>query len=706
MIAAGAVVYWQGRAVLVTRVEEQILNEAKYMASLLEQSTAEAIARVRSLAGQPVMARILDDDEDHEIAELLAVAVNQSRAITELTCFGINGRAIASTNVARLSANAVSPVEKTPDGLRYVLTQEPSEERILLPIVQQFDEIEQIGHMMAVIDRRALMDELNAWWIGLVSESGNVLVDGGEHGVDGMVNGVDRFVDPELGIIRITRVAVTVPDAFASHPWTLAVATPYAERFQPIRVLGLMITMVTLFSSVLVLGVVRHFSLKQQNLLVDLSEQCKQLEEATLEIEGQKEEAVAISQELLMVNEQLEEAKVEATRATQAKSDFLANMSHEIRTPMTAILGFAENLKEGDLSDAEQDHAVETIHTNGEYLLSIINDILDLSKVEAGKMSIERTDFEPCRILAEVASLMRVRADARDVPLNVEYVGAIPETIRSDSTRLRQILINLIGNAIKFTEAGAVRMVTQLVDNVDGTFLQFDVIDTGRGMTEEQVAKLFQPFMQADTSTTREFGGTGLGLTISKRFAELLGGDIAIVATELGVGTTFRVTVATGSLDGVKMLDDPMSATVTADTPRSVTPISEYDWQGVRILLAEDNPTNQVLVSGILRKSGAEIVVVQDGKLALEAALAARDDGVPFDVVLMDMQMPVMDGYEATRELRQSGYTGSIIALTAHAMASDREKCIRVGCDDFATKPINRRELIATIEKYVAVVEA
>ncbi len=395
------------------------------------------------------------------------------------------------------------------------------------------------------------------------------------------------------------------------------------------------------------------------------------------------------------------EAKAAADDANRAKSDFLANMSHEIRTPMTAILGFAENLLDADQSESEKVNCVHTIRRNGESLIDLINDILDLSKVEAGKMTVESRVCEPCRVIAEVASLVRVRADAKVLPFNIEYIGAIPETIYTDAARLRQVLINLIGNAIKFTETGTVRIATRLVDDGDTPCLQFDVIDTGRGMTEDQVAKLFQPFMQADNSTTRNFGGTGLGLTISKRFAELLGGDITVATTELGVGTTFRATISTGPLDGVKMLEDPMSMTIVADAARTVSQVAKFDLHGLRILYAEDGPDNQRLISFILKKAGADVMVEENGKLALDAALAARDEGRLFDVILMDMQMPVMDGYEATVQLRQKGYTAPIIALTAHAMAGDREKCIKAGCDDYATKPVDRKRLIDLILEYV-----
>ncbi|MCK4340660.1 MAG: PhnD/SsuA/transferrin family substrate-binding protein [Phycisphaerae bacterium] len=400
--------------------------------------------------------------------------------------------------------------------------------------------------------------------------------------------------------------------------------------------------------------------------------------------------------------EERECARRAAEAADRAKSEFLANMSHEIRTPMTAILGFADVLLEhGDLENAppERIEAAQTIKKNGVYLLSIINDILDLSKIEAGKMTVERMACSPCQLVAEVTSLARVRADVKGLPLKFEYVGAIPETIQTDPTRLRQILINVIGNAIKFTEAGEVRLVTRFVADDHEPRLHFDVVDTGLGMTEEQVAKLFQPFTQADTSTTRKFGGTGLGLTISKRLAGLLGGNIAVVETQKGVGSRFRVSVATGPLDGVKMIADPLSATVlvpgqaktTASTGRPAL-------QVCRILLAEDGPDNQRLIAYVLEKAGAEVSVVENGKLAVDAALAARDRGEPFDVILMDMQMPVLDGYEATGQLRRNGYTAPIIALTAHTMAGDREKCLDAGCDDYASKPINRKKLIESVK--------
>ncbi|MEO2018132.1 MAG: ATP-binding protein [Fuerstiella sp.] len=397
-------------------------------------------------------------------------------------------------------------------------------------------------------------------------------------------------------------------------------------------------------------------------------------------------------------------SKEAAEAATQAKSAFLANMSHEIRTLMTAILGFSDVLLgEDGISNAppERVTALETIQRNGKYLLQLINDILDLSKIEAYKFEVERIAKSPADLLNDVATLMRVRAEAKGLPLKIEYVGEIPETIQCDPTRLRQILINLVGNAIKFTETGQVRVVTRLAKG-DGSCprLQIDVIDTGIGLTPDQLGLIFQPFTQADVSTTREFGGTGLGLTISKRLAEMLGGDITISSSP-GEGSTFTVTVETGPLDGVTMLQN-VTESVFRNSRKSETANDSTAKLDCRLLLAEDGPDNQRLISFVLKKAGANVTIAENGKIAMDLVLAARDSGESFDVVLMDMQMPVMDGYEATRQLRAEGCAVPIIALTAHAMSHDRKKCIDAGCNDYTTKPINREQLISMVADYAS----
>jgi signal transduction histidine kinase/CheY-like chemotaxis protein len=398
---------------------------------------------------------------------------------------------------------------------------------------------------------------------------------------------------------------------------------------------------------------------------------------------------------------ELEHAKQIAEAATSSKSEFLANMSHEIRTPITAILGFVEVLLEEQRGDWGKEE-LATIQRNGEHLLAIINDILDISKIEARRMTVERIPCSSLQVIADVNSLMQVRAAAKGLSLYVEFHSPIPETINTDPTRLRQILLNLVGNAVKFTQVGEVRLIVSFLPG-QKSIMQYDVVDTGIGMTPEETRILFVQFSQAETSTARRFGGTGLGLAISKRLAEMLGGNVELVESRPGKGSHFRLTIATGSIEGVTILEMPnllnLQDSVRQGTlSRKVTPSVMLHGN---ILLAEDGPDNQRLIAHILKKAGAEVTVVDNGKSAVEAALNAMKTARPFDLILMDMQMPVMDGYEATMTLRRQGYSGWIVALTAHAMASDRQKCLNAGCNDYASKPIQRQEFFATLAKYM-----
>jgi signal transduction histidine kinase/CheY-like chemotaxis protein len=384
-------------------------------------------------------------------------------------------------------------------------------------------------------------------------------------------------------------------------------------------------------------------------------------------------------------------------QADLAKSAFLANMSHEIRTPMSAILGYADVLlEENAQASPESKEAMLAIQRNGHHLLEIINDILDLSKIEAGKLDIEQQACSPGAVVADVVELLRGRASAKGLTLDARSVGPLPETIRTDAMRLRQILINVVGNAIKFTDSGTVRIVMRLDRRNSGdSKLQFDVIDTGIGLSPEGIERLFKPFTQVDSSVMRKHGGTGLGLAISRKLALALDGDITVSAVP-GGGSTFSITVATGPL-----AKESMTAPAPPVLPTASSAAVSAPQLGCRILLAEDGADNQRLIKYLLQKAGAEVTITPNGEEAIREIFAAQAAGEPFDAVLMDMQMPVLDGYQATRTLRDLGYRGPIIAVTAHAMSGDREKCLAAGCNEYLSKPLDRHALVETIARFL-----
>lgn len=409
------------------------------------------------------------------------------------------------------------------------------------------------------------------------------------------------------------------------------------------------------------------------------------------QIEGSRD---AVEEQVRVRTRQLAESQAAAESANVAKSAFLANMSHEIRTPMTAILGYTDLLRAGEATPDEHADYLSIIRRNGEHLLSVINDILDLSKIEAGRLTIERTKFSLCALVAEIAATMRVRAVEKGIALEVEYVFPVPERIESDPLRVRQMLMNLVGNAIKFTDTGSVTIRVRADRAADGV-IAIDVIDTGIGLDPAHAERLFQPFTQADESTTRRFGGTGLGLSISQKLAIALGGDITL-ASRRGEGSTFTITLRTGDLSATRMIANAREAVLPEPAPAApVGPDPTSQLRG-RILLAEDGADNRRLISSILRRHGALVECVDNG----EEVLATAADSA-FDLILMDMQMPILDGYQAVARLRARGVSTPVIALTAHAMAEDRAKCLEAGCTDYASKPIDRDALVRLCARWL-----
>jgi signal transduction histidine kinase/ActR/RegA family two-component response regulator len=435
----------------------------------------------------------------------------------------------------------------------------------------------------------------------------------------------------------------------------------------------------------------------EHGLLCDaFNEMLKQLEIGRNALQTAHDE---MEQRVVSRTSDLNEALVAAEAANKSKSDFLANMSHEIRTPMSSILGYAELLgEETDLSLVGRER-IDTVIRNGHHLTSIINAILDVSKIEAGKMTVESRPCSVPELLAGIASLMRARASEKGLDFRLWVEGDVPLTIHSDPTCIRQILVNLVGNAVKFTEKGSVRVVASMTGTSEKPMIRFRVIDTGIGFTPDQEKRLFNAFTQADETMTRRFGGTGLGLTISKGLAQLLGGDI-VVQSELNKGSEFVVELETGEIDGVEHFQNADEAIRTIQCDQPTSKALPTNLTG-RILLVEDGLDNQRLIAFLLRKSGLEVSVAENGAVGRSHALDAWQKGRPFDVVLMDMQMPVLDGYQATAKLRDEGYDGPVVALTAHAMSHDRAKCLAAGCDDFLTKPVDRHHLIETISRWL-----
>jgi len=431
--------------------------------------------------------------------------------------------------------------------------------------------------------------------------------------------------------------------------------------------------------------------------------------ERTQALEGANESLKAEIAERERTQARLIEAREAAEEASKAKSQFLANMSHEIRTPMNGVLGMTELLLDAGLDDTQR-HYAQTIRSSGESLLRIINDILDFSKIEAGRLELDPVEVDLAAVCRESLQLLGPGASQKRLVLDCRIAQGVPASVHADRVRLMQVLLNLLGNAIKFTSSGSVQLAVEAADDpaaslADGEcMLRFSVIDTGIGIGEEARSRLFRAFSQADGSTTRRFGGTGLGLAVSKQLCEMMGGGIGL-RSEPGKGSTFWFTIRAPILDA-KPASAVQAALAPAAVDRSAETLPPASRSGPRVLLAEDSAVNAEIARAVLKAAGCRVTAAVNGRLAVDAWRSQR-----FDLVLMDCQMPELDGFDATREIRALEQAGGgarvpIIALTANAMEGDRERCIAAGMDDYLSKPFKRAELHAALARWVPPAEA
>ena len=685
--AAGWMSYREGRQTLLDSIERQSAQEVGHALATVGEEVTRLIEGMELWAQQPVMARMLDGDPDREISDLLEVVVGRSPNVTEVVCLDRSGRVVVG---------AGPYIDKYPlpvdtdladafrEGLRYVLNDANGVLDVTVPLFIQFDQRELVGMLRAIVLPRAVVPKHDVWWSAIVRADGRTLIregatlPGGRQPITSVAS-LEREED-----LDVRSVTVRLPLSGRSPAWRLVLAQPNRTRLAPVRTLSNMFLLVTAGAAIVTALLAYCFSRSQVTFTRHLAARTRELERSTSELCAQKDA-------LAVLNESLVNAEAKAKSAAVAKSEFLANMSHEIRTPMNGIIGMTEIALMSNTA-TEQRESMETVLECANSLLGLLNDLLDFSKIDAGRLELESVAFDPIEVIENAAAYVAHGASQKGLELICDCPHDLPRRVLGDSCRLRQVLVNLIGNAIKFTEHGEVTVGARLVGSYEDRLeIEFSVTDTGIGIQSDRQSDIFEEFTQADSATTRKYGGTGLGLAICRRLVGLMGGEVR-VASVVGEGSRFSFVVSFGPTEAIVDHAGLVSHAV----------------HGRRLLVVDDNATNLRILERMLAAWGCHVSTAASGRQALEAAKAVAAAGEPFDVVLLDVQMPDLDGIAVAERLAASDDYGRPPVVFASSLGNRADVTRRtdVSCAAFLTKPLKQKVLASALAEVLSGTQA